>query len=163
MDHGIEALCSPAGTPLADEVVLAGIRILREGMLQTLQQPDDLEARRLSQYGSWLRVTAYRHHPMGASHGIGHVLGLRRSPFLSHTCHHAEPSPLQQTIYGGCAEAVGDGSWRPGWGRRSAFAAFTTDSDYLAASLMSGSVKPISIISARSQSIIASYRPIRGL
>jgi maleylacetate reductase len=37
MDHGIEALCSPAGTPLADEVVLAGIRTLREGMLQTLQ------------------------------------------------------------------------------------------------------------------------------
>jgi maleylacetate reductase len=70
MDHGIEALCSPAGTPLADEVVLAGIRILREGMLQTLQQPDDLEARRLSQYGSWLAA-----YPMGASHGIGHVLG----------------------------------------------------------------------------------------
>ncbi|MFL5019125.1 MAG: maleylacetate reductase, partial [Rhizobium sp.] len=36
MDHGIEALCSPGGTPLADEVVLAGIRILREGMLRTL-------------------------------------------------------------------------------------------------------------------------------
>src|SRR6266702_6461003 len=76
MDHGIEALCSPAGTPLADEVVLAGIRILREGMLQTLQQPDDLEARRLSQYGSWLASFGLQARvPMGASHGIGHVLG----------------------------------------------------------------------------------------
>jgi maleylacetate reductase len=76
MDHGIEALCSPAGTPLADEVVLAGIRTLREGMLQTLQQPDDLEARRLSQYGSWLASFGLQARvPMGASHGIGHVLG----------------------------------------------------------------------------------------
>jgi maleylacetate reductase len=76
MDHGIEALCSPAGTPLADEVVLAGIRILREGMLQTLQQPDDLEARRLSQQGSWLASYGLQARvPMGASHGIGHVLG----------------------------------------------------------------------------------------
>lgn len=76
MDHGIEALCSPAGTPLADEVVLAGIRTLREGMLQTLQQSDDLDARRLSQYGSWLASFGLQARvPMGASHGIGHVLG----------------------------------------------------------------------------------------
>lgn len=76
MDHGIEALCSPAGTPLADEVVLAGIRILREGMLRTLQQPDDLEVRRLSQHGSWLASFGLQARvPMGASHGIGHVLG----------------------------------------------------------------------------------------
>src|SRR3954453_8527881 len=76
MDHGIEALCSPAGTPLADEVVLAGIRTLREGMLRTLQQPDDLEASRLSQYGAWLAASGHQGPvPMGASHGIGHVLG----------------------------------------------------------------------------------------
>lgn len=76
MDHGIEALCSPAGTPLADEVVLAGVRTLREGMLRTLQQPDDLEARRLSQYGAWLAAFGLQARiPMGASHGIGHVLG----------------------------------------------------------------------------------------
>jgi len=76
MDHGIEALCSPAGTPLADEVVLAGIRMLREGMLRTLEQPEDLEARRLSQHGSWLASFGLQARvPMGASHGIGHVLG----------------------------------------------------------------------------------------
>ena len=76
MDHGIEALCSPGGTPLADEVVLAGIRILREGMLRSLHQPDDLEARQLAQYGSWLASFGLQARvPMGASHGIGHVLG----------------------------------------------------------------------------------------
>ncbi|SPP93004.1 iron-containing alcohol dehydrogenase [Bradyrhizobium vignae] len=76
MDHGIEALCSPAGTPLADEVVLSGIRLLREGMLRTLEHPDDLEARRQSQQGSWLAAFGLQARvPMGASHGIGHVLG----------------------------------------------------------------------------------------
>ncbi|MDF0518724.1 iron-containing alcohol dehydrogenase [Bradyrhizobium yuanmingense] len=76
MDHGIEALCSPTGTPLADEVVLAGIRLLREGMLRTLEQPNDMEARRQSQQGSWLAAFGLQARiPMGASHGIGHVLG----------------------------------------------------------------------------------------
>jgi maleylacetate reductase len=76
MDHGIEALCSPYGTPLADEVVLAGIRYLYDGMLKTLQDPADLEARRNSQYGSWLASFGLQARiPMGASHGIGHVLG----------------------------------------------------------------------------------------
>lgn len=76
MDHGIEALCSPAGTPLVDEVVLAGIRNLREGMLRTLNDPTDLDARRLSQYGTWLSAFGLQARvPMGASHGIGHVLG----------------------------------------------------------------------------------------
>ncbi|MCP1968551.1 iron-containing alcohol dehydrogenase [Bradyrhizobium elkanii] len=76
MDHGIEALCSPAGTPLADEVVLAGIRLLHEGMLRTLEHPNDLEARRQSQQGSWLAAFGLQARvPMGASHGIGHVLG----------------------------------------------------------------------------------------
>lgn len=76
MDHGIEALCSPAGTPLVDEVVLAGIRNLRQGMLRTLNDPADLEARRLSQYGTWMSAFGLQARvPMGASHGIGHVLG----------------------------------------------------------------------------------------
>jgi maleylacetate reductase len=75
MDHGIEALCSPAGTPLADEVVLAGIRILREGMLRTLQHltiwrhGDCPNGSWLASFGLQARV------PMEASHGIGHVLG----------------------------------------------------------------------------------------
>jgi maleylacetate reductase len=76
MDHGIEALCSRFGTPLGDEVVLAGIRYLHDGMLKTLEDPTDLGARRMSQYGSWLASYGLQARiPMGASHGIGHVLG----------------------------------------------------------------------------------------
>jgi maleylacetate reductase len=76
MDHGIEALCSPFGTPLGDEVVRAGIRHLHQGMLKSSQEPNDLHARRLSQYGSWLASFGLQARiSMGASHGIGHVLG----------------------------------------------------------------------------------------
>lgn len=76
MDHGIEALCSRNGTPLTDAVVLAGIRALRDGMLATLADPTDLEARRLSQHGAWLAASGLQVRVMmGASHGIGHVLG----------------------------------------------------------------------------------------
>lgn len=76
MDHGIEALCSPMGTPLSDAVVLAGIRYLHDGMLATLKDPNDIEARRMSQFGSWMSAYGLQSAvPMGASHGIGHVLG----------------------------------------------------------------------------------------
>ncbi|MEC3909221.1 iron-containing alcohol dehydrogenase [Sphingobium sp. CR2-8] len=76
MDHGIEALCSPFGTPLTDAAVLAGIRYLHDGMLRTLADPDDLEARRISQFGSWMSAFGIQARvPMGASHGVGHVLG----------------------------------------------------------------------------------------
>jgi maleylacetate reductase len=76
MDHGIEALCSPMGTPLSDAVVLAGIRELHDGMLATLEDPNDLEARRTSQIGSWMSAFGLQAGvPMGASHGVGHVLG----------------------------------------------------------------------------------------
>lgn len=76
MDHGIEALCSPLGTPLSDAVVLAGIRYLYDGMLATMNDPNDIEARRVSQFGSWLSAYGLQSGvPMGASHGVGHVLG----------------------------------------------------------------------------------------
>ena len=76
MDHGIEALCSPTGNPLVDAIVLAGIRYLHDGMLRTLENFEDVEARRISQYGTWLSASGLQVRvPMGASHGIGHVLG----------------------------------------------------------------------------------------
>lgn len=76
MDHGIEALCAPNGNPLTDEVVLAGIRYLHDGMLATLADPGDIVARRTSQYGAWLSASGIQARvSMGASHGIGHVLG----------------------------------------------------------------------------------------
>lgn len=76
MDHGIEALCSKASTPLVDAVVTEGIGTLAEGLRRCKADPADLEARRLAQHGSWLSAFGLQTRvPMGASHAIGHVLG----------------------------------------------------------------------------------------
>ncbi|HSZ52336.1 MAG TPA: iron-containing alcohol dehydrogenase [Caulobacteraceae bacterium] len=76
MDHGIEALLSPAGNPLVDAVVTQGIADLAQGLVKSRAAPDDLELRALCQRGSWLAAFGLQCRvPMGASHAIGHVLG----------------------------------------------------------------------------------------
>src|SRR5205807_9654272 len=76
MDHGIEALLSPGGNPLVDAVVARGLRLLCDGLVSTKADPQDLEARRLCQFGAWLSSFGFQARvPMGASHAIGHVLG----------------------------------------------------------------------------------------
>ena len=76
MDHGIEAVCSPRGNPLVESVCLRGIRFLRDGLLRSKDNPDDVDARAMCQYGSWLSAFGLQARvPMGASHAIGHVLG----------------------------------------------------------------------------------------
>lgn len=76
MDHGIEALLSPAGNPLVDVVVTQGIALLAENLVKSRAAPDDLAVRALCQRGSWLAAFGLQCRvPMGASHAIGHVLG----------------------------------------------------------------------------------------
>ena len=76
MDHGIEAISSTAGNPLADAAIARGLRLLRDGLPRTRDDFEDLEARRMCQYGSWLSAFGLQAMvPMGASHAIGHVLG----------------------------------------------------------------------------------------
>jgi len=76
MDHGIEGLLSPRGTPLTDAAVLRGIRLLAEGLRRSKHAPDDMGARAQCQFGSWLASFGLQARVgMGASHAIGHVLG----------------------------------------------------------------------------------------
>lgn len=76
MDHGIEAVCSPRGNPLVESVCLRGLRFLHDGLLKSREHADDIEARAMCQYGSWLSAFGLQARvPMGASHAIGHVLG----------------------------------------------------------------------------------------
>jgi maleylacetate reductase len=76
MDHGIEAVCSVNGNPLVESACLGGLRYLYDGLLKSKDNPDDLEARQLCQFGSWMSAFGLQSRVMmGASHAIGHVLG----------------------------------------------------------------------------------------
>ena len=76
MDHAIEALCSPSGTPLVDAVVSQGIELMASALPRSKAAPADVDARRECQIASWLCSYGLQSRvPMGASHAIGHVLG----------------------------------------------------------------------------------------
>jgi len=76
MDHAIEALCSPRGTPLTDSVVLRGLALMAKWLPRARADRNDLEAARQCQTASWLCSFGLQSRvPMGASHAIGHVLG----------------------------------------------------------------------------------------
>jgi maleylacetate reductase len=81
MDHGIETLCSINGSPLADAVVLRGIALMARSLKAWKRDPSDLQLRADCQVASWLcsfglaSSSFHGRMMMGASHGIGHVLG----------------------------------------------------------------------------------------
>lgn len=76
VDHAVETLCSPFATPHSDGPALHALRLLSRGLPVSQRDPSDLSARLDCQLGVWASM---EHHqdgvPMGASHGIGHVLG----------------------------------------------------------------------------------------
>ena len=76
VDHAVEAICSISPTPFADGMALQGLRLLTAGLPAVKANPADLEARLNCQLGAWMSIMGVLNNvPMGASHGIGHVLG----------------------------------------------------------------------------------------
>ena len=76
VDHAVEAVCSPSGSPFVDGCALQALRLLSRALPRTRENPTDLEARADCQTAMWLAMTGMGSLvPMGASHGIGHVLG----------------------------------------------------------------------------------------
>lgn len=76
VDHCVETLCSPRANFQSDGAALNGLRLLAEALPRCKADPADLQARLQCQIGAWQSM---EHNqcgvPMGASHGIGHVLG----------------------------------------------------------------------------------------
>ena len=76
VDHCVEGICSAEANPFADAQALRGLTLLTQGLAKVKADPKDLQARLDCQIGSWLSMAPLASGvPMGASHGIGYVLG----------------------------------------------------------------------------------------
>ena len=76
VDHCVEGICSHEAHPYADAQALKALSMLAEGLLRVKADGRDLDARMDCQIGTWLSMAPLASGvPMGASHGIGYVLG----------------------------------------------------------------------------------------
>jgi maleylacetate reductase len=76
VDHCVEGVCSNEANSYADAQALKGLALLASGLPRVKADPGDLAARLDCQMGTWLSMGPLASGvPMGASHGIGYVLG----------------------------------------------------------------------------------------
>jgi alcohol dehydrogenase class IV len=76
VDHCVEGICSNEASPYGDASALHGLSLLARGLPRVKADPADMQARLDCQIGSWLSMAPLAVGvPMGASHGIGYVLG----------------------------------------------------------------------------------------
>src|SRR6266478_2347584 len=76
VDHCVEGLCAREAHPYADAQAMKGLSMLAHALPLVKADAGDLEARMDCQIGTWLSMGALSAGiPMGASHGIGYVLG----------------------------------------------------------------------------------------
>ncbi|MBR0654667.1 iron-containing alcohol dehydrogenase [Plastoroseomonas arctica] len=76
LDHAAERWCSTAPQPFSDAVSLQAMEMLAEHLPRVHRAPDDLIARAACQQAAWLSVMGgWSGVPVGASHGIGYILG----------------------------------------------------------------------------------------
>jgi maleylacetate reductase len=76
VDHCVEGVCSNESTEFTNASALHGLALLARGLPRVKAEPEDMKARLDCQIGSWLSMGGLAAGvPMGASHGIGYVLG----------------------------------------------------------------------------------------
>lgn len=76
MDHAVERWLSIAPTPFADAVSLQAMQMLARALPAVRRDPGDVEARSEAQVAAWLSIVTEA--PVGASHGLGYILGAAR-------------------------------------------------------------------------------------
>ncbi len=76
LDHAAERWCSVKPLPFSDAVSRQAMVMLAEGLPAAKRDPSDLAARALCQQAMWMSVMGgWAGVPVGASHGIGYILG----------------------------------------------------------------------------------------
>ena len=76
VDHAVERLCSQQANPFAIGTATEALKLLARALPTHKEKPADMETRLSLQFGMWLSIGAGTSGVgVGASHGIGHVLG----------------------------------------------------------------------------------------
>lgn len=76
VDHCVEGICSQEAQPYGDAQALQGLSMLARALPRVKADGKDIDARMDCQIGTWLSTGPLASGvPMGASHGIGYVLG----------------------------------------------------------------------------------------
>jgi maleylacetate reductase len=86
VDHCVEGICSQESQPYGDAQALKGLSLLAQALPRVKADGRDLDARMDCQIGTWLSTGPLAAGvPMGASHGIGYVLGAEFGVPHGHT------------------------------------------------------------------------------
>lgn len=79
LDHAAERWCALEPAPFSDAVSRQAMLMLAEGLPRVAEAAGDLRARALCQQAAWLSVQGgWAGVPVGASHGLGYILGAAR-------------------------------------------------------------------------------------
>ncbi|AVO43528.1 iron-containing alcohol dehydrogenase [Simplicispira suum] len=76
IDHAVETYCSLAANPVTEMFSMQGLKLLAQALPAIVDDPHDLATRLQAQLGMWQAVAPVAAGvSVGASHGIGYVLG----------------------------------------------------------------------------------------
>lgn len=99
VDHAVERLCSQQANPFAIGTSTEALRLLSQALPGHKARPEDMETRLNLQFGMWLSIGAGTSGVgVGASHGIGHVLGAACGVPHGHTSCVMLPSVLRWNL-----------------------------------------------------------------
>jgi maleylacetate reductase len=99
VDHAVERLCSQQANPFAIGTATEALKLLAHALPAHKAKPDQLDTRMDLQFGMWLSIGAGTSGVgVGASHGIGHVLGAACHVPHGHTSCVMLPSVLRWNL-----------------------------------------------------------------
>ncbi len=99
VDHAVERLCSQQANPFAFGTCTEALKLLSRALPGHKARPDDIDMRMDLQFGMWLSIGAGTSGVgVGASHGIGHVLGAACHVPHGHTSCVMLPSVLRWNL-----------------------------------------------------------------
>ena len=76
VDHAVETICAPGVDHEIAEFCANGLALLYRSMIETRKDPESLIYRESSQLGVYYATAGISRYRMGASHGLGYLLGV---------------------------------------------------------------------------------------